>query len=49
MGGGIDANTVCIQLSRCNKVQRWEKGERVWGECRGKGGAVVTVTSVPCD
>ena len=52
MGGGIDAETGCIQLSRCNKVlppEEMGNRERVRGECRGKGGAVVTVTSVPCD
>ena len=52
MGGGIDAETGCFQLSRCNKVlppEEMGNRERVRGECRGKGGAVVIVTSVPCD
>ena len=49
MDGGIDAETGCIQLSRCNKEQNWEivKG---YGENAGeRRGAVLTVTSVPCD
>ena len=53
MGRGIDAKTVCIQLSNkeqlSNMDQNWEIGKG-YGESAGeRWGAVLTVTSVPCD